>query len=355
MQHAVLLNKRSVSVYFGLWALIAGVHFSTFYFIYFFPIEVSLADSLVFNGLFSVVGISVWYIVRYSIPDQKNIWNVVFNHLSFLTLTLVVWNGLSYTILSAIFSSNKAYMDLLMNSIPYKIITGIIFYTVIILVYYLFIYYNNLQEKVKVESRLRMVLKETELNMLKSQINPHFLFNSLNSISSLTITNPEKAREMVIKLSDFLRYSVSNNASSFTTLEQEMANIRRYLEIEKVRFGDKLVFAFKLDGACRNHQIPVMLLQPLFENAIKHGVYESTEQVSIEMDCEYKEGYLEICIVNDFDPNAHARKGTGIGLNNIRERLRLLYKNDKLLRTVVDGTRFSVYLSLPNTGNKLIG
>ena len=353
MEHPIFLNTKSVSVYFGLWALIAGAHFSIFYFIYFFPIEVSLADSLVFNGLFSGAGIALWYIVRYSIPDQKNIWNVVFNHLAFLTLTLVVWNGLSYTILSTIFSRNKVYMDMLMISIPNKIISGLIFYIVIALAYYLFTYYINLQEKVKIESRLRMVLKETELNMLKSQINPHFLFNSLNSISSLTITNPEKARDMVIKLSDFLRYSVSNNASSFTTLEHEMANIRRYLEIEKVRFGDKLLFGFKLDGSCRTHQIPVMLLQPLFENAIKHGVYESTEQVSIEMDCEYKDGYLEIRIVNDFDPNAHARKGTGIGLNNIRERLRLLYKNDKLLRTTVEGTRFCVYLSLPNTENKV--
>jgi len=269
-----------------------------------------------------------------------------------MTLTLVVWIGLSYTILSTIFHANHVFLEFLVVSIPYEIVMGVIFYTVIALVYYLFIYYINLQEKVKVESRLREVLKETELNMLKSQINPHFLFNSLNSISSLTITNPEKAREMVIKLSDFLRYSVSHNATSFTTLEKEMANIRHYLEIEKVRFGDKLIFSFNLEGSCRNHLIPVMLLQPLFENAIKHGVYESTEQVSIKMDCEYKEGYLEITIVNDFDPNAHARKGTGIGLKNIRERLRLLYKNDKLLRTVVEGTRFSVFLSLPNTEGK---
>jgi two-component system, LytTR family, sensor kinase len=352
MHHPVFLNKKSVSVYFGLWALIAGVHFSVFYFIYLFPIEVSLADSLVYNIMFCGAGISLWYIVRYSIPDQKNIWNVAFNHLAFLTLTLVIWIGLGYTILSNIFSSNKVYLDTLMVSIPNKIISGIIFYVVIALIYYLFIYYINLQEKVKVESRLRMVLKETELNMLKSQINPHFLFNSLNSISSLTITNPEKAREMVIKLSDFLRYSVSNNTASFTTLENEMANIRRYLEIEKVRFGDKLQFSFALEGSCRHHQVPVMLLQPLFENAIKHGVYESTEQVCIDMSCEYREGYLEICIVNDFDPQARPRKGSGIGLNNIRERMRLLYKNDKLLRTVVEGTKFSVFLSLPDISVK---
>jgi len=184
--------------------------------------------------------------------------------------------------------------------------------------------------------------------MLKSQINPHFLFNSLNSISSLTITNPEKARDMVIKLSDFLRYSVSTNTSRFTTLQNELANIQRYLEIEKVRFGDKLQFEFILEGTCKDHLIPIMLLQPLFENAIKHGVYESIEKVKIEMDCKYTSGYLEIVIWNDFDPNAHARKGTGLGLNNIRERLRLLYKTDTLLKTSVEGTKFFVFLSLPN-------
>ncbi|HNY01927.1 MAG TPA: histidine kinase [Bacteroidales bacterium] len=349
MQHPVFLNRISFSIYFGLWALIMGVHFSIFYFVYYFPIEVAIADSFVFNALFCVAGISMWFVVRYSIPDQKNWWNVILNHLSFLTLILVVWNGLSYTLLSALFSSNKVYMDTLMVALPNKIISGTIFYLVIALCYYLYIYYVNLRDKIKVEARLRMVLKETELNMLKSQINPHFLFNSLNSISSLTITNPEKAQEMIIKLSDFLRYSVSNNTMSFTTLDVEMANIRRYLEIEKVRFGDKLMFSFDLQGSCTQHQVPVMLLQPLFENAIKHGVYESTEQVSIEMDCEYRDGYLEIRIVNDFDPTARPRKGTGIGLNNIRERLGLLYKNDKLLRTEVIGTRFCVYLSLPVT------
>lgn len=351
MNQPVFTNTKSISAYFGLWILIMGIHFSIFYFFYFFPLVISLADSIVYNSLFSVIGVSMWYVVRYSIPDQKNLWNVAFNHVAFLTLALVVWIGLAYAILSTLFSSNKVYIDLLSVSIPNKIIAGTIFYVVIALAYYLYIYYVNLQEKVKIESRLREVLKETELNMLKSQINPHFLFNSLNSISSLTITNPEKAREMVIMLSDFLRYSVSTNATSFTTLSKEMANIERYLQIEKVRFGDKLVFDFKLEGTCMDHQIPVMLLQPLFENAIKHGVYESTELVRIDMDCDYKEGYLEISIVNDFDPEAHARKGTGIGLRNIRERLRLLYRNEKLLRAYAEGNKFYVYLSLPATGH----
>lgn len=349
MTQPVFSNTKSISVYFGLWILLMGIHFSIFYFVYYFPIEIAVADSFVYNFLFSVIGISMWYVVRYSIPDQKNLWNVAFNHLAFLTLALIVWIGVAYAVLSTLFSSNKVYLDMLSVSIPNKILSGTIFYIVIGLAYYLYIYYVNLQEKVKVESRLREVLKETELNMLKSQINPHFLFNSLNSISSLTITNPEKAREMVIMLSDFLRYSVSTNTSSLTTLAKELANIERYLQIEKVRFGEKLAFHFQLEDACLNQQIPVMVLQPLFENAIKHGVYESTEQVRIDMECAYRDGYLEISIVNDFDPDAHPRKGSGIGLKNIRERLRLIYRNEKLLQTKSTGNKFFVYLSLPAT------
>ena len=184
--------------------------------------------------------------------------------------------------------------------------------------------------------------------MLKSQINPHFLFNSLSSISSLTITDPGKAQEMVVKLSEFLRYSVSSNINTFTTLEKEMQNIHRYLEIEKIRFGDKLVFEFTMEPGFSTRNVPVMILQPLYENAIKHGVYESTEPVKVITDCKTFTDYFEIRISNDFDPSAPARKGAGIGLKNIRERLKLMYRNDSLLKTFVLNNVFRVVLTIPN-------
>ena len=335
MDHPVFKNLSSISIYFGMWILIGGIHFAVLYFLYAFPLDISVGDSIIFNIIFCVIGISIWYVVRYSSPDRKSWLNFLFNHLASVSILLLFWYGSSYMILNMLFGYVPAYRQFLVNSIPYRMIIGFTIYALIGMGYYLFIFYTNLQEKMKSEVRLNELLRESELNMLKSQINPHFLFNSLNSISSLTITNPEKAREMVIKLSDFLRYSVSTNASSFTTLEKEMANIQRYLEIEKVRFGDKLVFSFKLEGTCKNHEIPVMLLQPLFENAIKHGVYESTEKVEIEMDCKYKSGFIEIRIINDFDPNAHGRKGSGLGLRNIRERMRLLYQDSNLMKTAI--------------------
>jgi len=348
MNHPVFQNIRAAIIYFGMWILIMGIHFFIIYFLFGFRLFVGLADSFIFNSIFSFLGIPVWYVVRYSVPSKKTLSNLVFNHLTSLALIVVIWISASYSILNVLFNSNELYRSFLSTSIPYRIVSGVLFYVMLGLAYYLVVYNNNLQEKMKEGARLGELLKESELNMLRSQINPHFLFNSLNSISSLTITDPEKAREMLIKLSDFLRYSVSTSAAGFTSLEKEMANIQRYLEIEKVRFGDKLLFGFNMEGNCRDKKIPAMLLQPLFENAIKHGVYESTEQVKIEMDCRYLDGCLEINLSNDFEPGARARKGAGVGLRNIRERLRLLYKNDTLMRTSVNGNKYQVFLCLPD-------
>jgi len=261
---------------------------------------------------------------------------------------IVFWIGSGYAALSLLFRNNQIYMDFLVLSIPYRCVAGILQYAFVGLAYYLIIIYRDLQEKAKAENRLNELLKESELNMLKSQINPHFLFNSLNSISSLTITDPGKAQEMVVKLSEFLRYSVSSNINTFTTLDKELHNIQRYLEIEKIRFGDKLVFEFAIDLACSNLTIPVMILQPLYENAIKHGVYESTEPVKVLTSCKAYADYFEIWITNDFDPSAPARRGAGIGLKNIRERLRLMYRNDSLLKTAIEKNVYRVVLTIPN-------
>ena len=348
MNHPIFVSLRSAIIYFAMWVLIIWIHFFIIYFLFGFPFYYSISDSLVFNTLFSILGIPVWYVVRYSLPSRKNMLSLFLNHLTSATLLVVAWIFGGYILLSTLFSSSGGIKDFLIISIPVRVVVGMIFYIMVSLIYYLIYYNQNLQEKMKEGARLNELLKETELNMLRSQINPHFLFNSLNSISSLTITNPEKAREMLIKLSDFLRYSVSMNAAGFTSLEKEMINIQRYLEIEKVRFGDKLAFQFSTGENCIEHSIPAMLLQPLFENAIKHGVYESTEQVSIEMDCQYEDGCLEITIRNDFEPGARARKGAGVGLKNIRERLRLLYKSDSLMKTSINGHKYEVFLCLPD-------
>jgi LytS/YehU family sensor histidine kinase len=215
------------------------------------------------------------------------------------------------------------------------------------MIYYVIIYYNDLQKKLENEARLNEIVKDSELNLLKAQINPHFLFNSLNSVSSLTMSNPVKAQEMVIKLSDFLRYTISRDKEKLSTLNSELENTRRYLDIEQVRFGSRLEYEFRIDDRCLSLEMPVMILQPLFENAVKHGVYESTGKVTISTTGELFEGYMQIVITNNFEPGAPSKKGAGIGLKNIRERLKLIYRNEQLLETRVVGNLFGATLIIP--------
>jgi LytS/YehU family sensor histidine kinase len=201
----------------------------------------------------------------------------------------------------------------------------------IILAYYLLLFYQNFREKVVKESELKTLIKESELSSLKSQINPHFLFNSLNSISSLTIISPDKAREMIIKLSDFLRYSISHNDEQITSLKEELQNINRYLDIEKIRFGDRLKIVEDIDEQCLDKKLPGLILQPLIENAVKYGIYESIDQAKVEISTSCNEEVLKIKIKNDYDPDFIAKKGEGIGLKNIKNRLSIIYKNDNLM------------------------
>jgi len=175
-----------------------------------------------------------------------------------------------------------------------------------------------------------------------------FLFNSLNSISSLTITNPEKAHEMIIKLSGFLRYSLAHDPNNLIPLRQEIENMESYIAVEKIRFGDKLIFENNISEQCQGHKVPFLILQPLIENAIKHGVYESMEPITVAVSCQkLDENKIEIIIENGFDPNTIPRKGTGTGIKNIKDRLKIIYQLSDLLSFEKGEDNFKVSLIIP--------
>jgi two-component system, LytTR family, sensor kinase len=347
IQHPVFHSRKVFGIYFGIWILISGIHFSLLYFLYHQLVLPSVIDSIIFNWLFSILGLSIWYIVRFSLPKSHSFYNLLINQVASVLIILVIWMGISFTALKFIFGTQVKYIIFLDESVPWRMISGIMYYLLLVLIYYLAIYYQNLQEKIRDESRLNEAIREGELNLLKSQINPHFLFNSLNSISSLTVTDPPRAQEMTVKLSDFLRYSVSQSDTGFSVLEKELENIRKYLDIEKTRFGSKLQYDFVVPESTHGFPVPVMILQPLYENAVKHGVYESTGEVNIHTTARKNQSLLEIRIDNNFEPGAPSRKGAGIGLKNIRERLKLIYHDDSLVQIQAGDGMFSVTICIP--------
>ena len=345
VDHPVFKSTKSFGIYAILWILTMGIHFYIMFGFYGQSITIAITDSLVFNLLYALFGLSLWFAVGFSKPNKTNLFNVIFNHITSLTIIILIWISLGSYIAKSIIANND-YQYFLIDTIPWRIISAVFLYSIIVLIYYLIMYYRDLQDRYQNELELKETIVEGELNLLKSQINPHFLFNSLNSISSLTISDGEKAREMIVKLSDFLRYTVSKDDLRFSDLGKEIENVIRYLEIEKVRFGEKVQFEFKLSGECQEKMIPVMILQPLYENAVKHGVYESIEPVFIRTECIMQKDHLHIIIKNNFDGDS-SKKGAGIGLKNIRDRLKLIYKHDQLLKTTKTEHEFIVELFIP--------
>jgi sensor histidine kinase YesM len=347
VKHPVLQERERLIVWWLVWLLLGLGQFALFYFAYGGFVEISIPDIIISFTIYSGIALVLWYPFRFFNSTNTKSLILISNLLLSGILTVGLWIIAIKYLLLLIFQGNNNYQAYWTATLPYRIGTGAFIYGLIILTYYLIISLTNLSEKKAKEAQLESIVKETELKMLRSQINPHFLFNSLNSISSLTITDSEKAREMVEKLSDFMRYALSRKDEQPVSLQSELENIRLYLDIEKVRFGDRLVTEENIDSGCFDFKIPVMLLQPLYENAVKHGVYESTESVRIKTQAKIINEFIEIIISNNYDPVAISRKGTGTGLLNVTRRLELFYGNKALLKTSKENEIYSVTLYLP--------
>jgi LytS/YehU family sensor histidine kinase len=194
--------------------------------------------------------------------------------------------------------------------------------------------------------------RDAELYNLRQQLQPHFLFNSLNSISALIGSDPSQARKMIHQLSDFLRTTLRKDEEQWVKMEEEIQSLELYLEIEKVRFGHRLSTSIIKDGECMQMLIPPMLLQPVVENAIKFGLYDTTDAVTIHITVVCINDSLKVTVQNPYDPDtASPRHGTGFGLNSVKRRLYLLFARTDLVETSAKNRVFTTTINIPNYEN----
>lgn len=347
MVNPFVKNQKLFIIYLAIWFFIGLIHLAILKLFLGIELVSAAIDSIAFNGLYTFLGISLWYTVSFNSLENYSSPKLFINHIASALITSGLWIFVGYYLLINLLPSDKIYKDFLFSSLVWRFLIGILFYTVIVAVDYVIIYYNNFQEKVLKEAELNALVKEAELKSLKYQINPHFIFNCLNSISSLTLSNPQKAQDMTIKLSSFLRSTLSKNERQKSKLSEEINNAKLYLDIEKVRFIDKFDFIEEVEQKCKELEVPSMILQPLFENAIKHGVYESIEKVVIKLICKLEKEYFKITVENNFDPESVPRKGEGIGIINIRNRLKLIYNQDNLVTIEKIDNLFRVNIFIP--------
>ena len=326
---------------------IAVIQFALSFGLYNQEIFVAVIDSLVSNIVFALLGVGLWYMVRFSGKQINGLLKGLTYQITVCAFTIIIWQLLSFSILRTLFDGNSVYVNFLFNSMVVKIITGILIYFLLISIDYLILSFEEMQEQAEHEASLSAMLRDAELSMLRSQIRPHFLFNSLNSVSALTLSNPQAAQDMIIKLSEFMRHSLSLGTETMNTLQDELYHAGLYLDIEKVRFSDKMKIEKQIDAACGDMQLPAMILQPLLENAVKHGVNTMLTTCVIKLKAECKETALVITISNNFDPDAVPLKGTGTGLNNVNKRMAAVYGRNDLLTSSTQNEVFEIRLQIP--------
>ncbi len=304
-------------------------------------IRIVLPDIILFFML-----LSLWYPVCFF--DTKI--NVIYILVQFLftgIIFITVWLLFSVFICSSVsvlfsveYTSYSGYYLM-------RILVGFLCYLLFIMVFFMIHYHQEIEEKSKHELNLLNMLKQSELDILKSQINPHFLYNSLNSISSLTILSPKKAQNMIANLSDFLRYSLKSKSNSMISFQQEFENIGKYIDIEKIRFEDRLNIAWSIEENSFQKVLPVLILQPLMENAIKYGVYNAIDAVQILFKAYVSYTDLLVEIKNPYDPLYGKKKGEGVGLQNINKRLVNIYGINNLVRINKSDNFFTIIVRFP--------
>lgn len=333
--------------YIAFWMAVAVIQFALSYGVYGQELIVAIADSLVSNMIYTVIGIGLWYMVRFSGNQVRGFAKNLAYHIVGCAVAVFSWQALSYSVLRFLFADNDAFMSFLVTSLIVRVLTGVLIYFLLISVDFLILSFEEMQAQAEHEASLSAMLREAELSMLRSQIRPHFLFNSLNSVSSLTLSNPQAAQDMIIKLSDFMRHSLTLGADTMNSLNDELYHAGLYLDIEKVRFSDRMKVEKSINPDCGQMMLPAMILQPILENAVKHGVNTMLSTCAIVLKAECNGSFLSISVSNNFDPDAVPRKGTGTGLSNVQKRMSAIYGRNDLLTTTVINEVFEVKLQIP--------
>jgi two-component system LytT family sensor kinase len=305
---------------------------------------IAITDTLINDILLLLACVLVIHMFRYYLPQREKYINLLFWNI-FLTGVVIL---LTRWILKSVFSKDENYLAFLDQSLIIRSSLDVLLLGCVMLIS---VIWYNWQEQQELDARNRdteRMAKEAELFKLRQQLQPHFLFNSLNSINALIGSRPEEARKMVQQLSDFLRGTIKKEEHQWVTLKEELQYLQLYLDIEKVRFGHRLSTHIEVDEETESLKLPSLLLQPIVENAIKFGLYDTTGETVIQLSATTEENNLTIKVTNPFDSEtASPKQGTGFGLQSIQRRLYLLFARNDLLKTETKENTFITSVKIP--------
>ena len=335
--------RRFLITFSIAWLVLMADHVILLYW-FDFPLSAAIVDSLISNVPLLWVCLLVINTIRYYLPEREQYLNIL---VMCIVLTLL-WLLLSKWLLGLSLNNFVNYEEFLNRSLIIRFSIGLLVLGIVTMMGINWFAWQEYQKNEERKTDAEKLAKEAELFKLRQQLQPHFLFNSLNSINALIGNRPEEARKMVQQLSDFLRGTIKKEETQWVDLQEEIQYLQLYLDIEKVRFGNRLATIIDISDATQTMKLPALLLQPVVENAIKFGLYDTMGETIIRLETSEKEGELIIKVSNPFDPETSSPKqGTGFGLKSVQRRLYLLFARNDLLVTEAKDNIFTTVVKIP--------
>jgi two-component system, LytTR family, sensor histidine kinase AlgZ len=345
--HPIATNFRRLLLYLSAWGPVSAILIYLFASLGGLTGKQALVVTYPLCLVYAFVCLSAWYPCRSISFRNPSAW---IPHVAAACFASLLWIAAARAIafmLSPIPSLHGIEQQIT-HIYPLLFGSGIFLYLLVVGLFYVLLSNTAAHEAEKREVEARLLARESELKALKTQVNPHFIFNCLNSISALTSSDPATAREMCIRLGEFLRKTLGLGERSSIPLREELELVHAYVSVEQIRFGSRLKFEEATDPGALEQEIPPLLLQPLIENAIRHGIATMAEGGRIRLEIKNGEtGDLGINIENNFDPEAPRRVGANIGLKNVRQRVDATYGSRSRFDVSSETGRFRVAIQLP--------
>lgn len=347
--HPILARPGRVVAYMAIWLPLGGLLAALLTLQGVFGWTEALIVAVPLANAYGFLSLSAWYVTGGSPVDRVGALRVAVTAIASASLSSAVWLLVARAWLGII-GSFARWTDVPASfrlAAPTLFGFGFLLYLLAMAASYLAAAFNVSRDAERRGLELQVLAREAELRALRAQLDPHFLFNSLQSISALTTVEPAAARRMCLLLADFLRETLALGARKRIPLSRELALARTFLSVEQVRFGDRLQVEVEAPDGGDDVLVPPLVLQPLVENAVAHGVAHVLEGGAVRIRVERRVTTLVVTVDNPCDPGRPAGRGTGLGLRNVRERLESLYGDDALLQTEEKDGRFVARVTMP--------
>jgi len=294
--------------------------------------------------VYAFVCLAAWYPTRAMPLEKIRATTLIPTHLAAAVVLSFLWDAMFY-FWARVIGGSAAVAVLSRGAVFF--VTGILLYVIAVAFNYVLLAIEKSRAIEQREITVKLLAREAELKALKAQLDPHFLFNSLNSISALCGSNPTSARTLTTLLAEYLRKSLRVGSADAITLSEELELASSYLAIERIRFGPRLEFEQNIDENVRSYRVPPLLLQPLVENAVTHGVGHLLDGGVVRIAAARDGEHVRITVENRCDPDRPSSSGEGIGLANTRRRIRAFYGENAWIEVAEKEENFRVDLTLP--------